>query len=363
MTTSLDDLAVAAIGYSPSDEESQAAAHPPYPMPTALVPFQDAARTALRTRLTQGPDPDPFCSRRLYESALRFSACVPTVISEHTDFNVGDAVCMLLAGGLIPVATAQRAIEVSASDLAPCFLQRAIVYRLLADGNLPGATQAAASPHFGDAQWVGWRAIGEHHAAHADARAFLTLWPNYASRHERHWMDTLRRQLVKAVSRRHGWRDALALTRDKRIGTKGHVHGMAFIALQPLAKETAVRELDHLLATAPELAEPDTSLDALARLQLLVDAMRASTPHAPADDPPALDAVLARIIAVDATVSKEQSRRRDWLLMDCWPLIGDAATLKRVRAAIRAPSNKRELAKLAKDIPAASPDSTEADRI
>jgi len=343
----LDCLAIDAIRYSLSDEEIEAASRPPYPTPASLAPFQEAVQTALRARLAHGPD--PFCTTRLYESAARFSVRAPYDVDSRFGFNVSDAICMLLAGGLIPVATAQRAIRASASGLTPRFLQRAIVYRLLADGDLPAAIEAAASPNFDQEQWVGWRAIGEYHAARADALAFLSLWPKYESRQKRDWIDDMRRQLVDTVSRTHNWRDALALTRDKRIGAKGHIHGMAYVALRPLAKQATVPELDHLLATAPELARLE-ALGALARLQLLVDAMRASTPRTPADDPPNLDAVLTRIIAVDPTASKQQSQHRDWLLMDCWPLIGNAATLKRVRAAIRAPVYKRELSALARDV-------------
>ena len=64
-----------------------------------------------------------------------------------------------------------------------------------------------------------------------------------------------------------------------------------------------------------------------------------------------LNDVLGRIIAIDPRATKLQGQRRDWLLMDCWSLIGDPATLKRVRAAIRAPMYRRELSVLAKDTP------------
>lgn len=346
----LERLAIDAIGYSPSDEEIEAASRPPYPTPTSVVPFQEAAIAALQTRI--GCDPDPLCTTRLYEPAGRFSVRAPHDADSRLGFNVSDAICILLAGGLISVATAQRVVCASASEQARSFLQRAIVYRLLADGDLLGAMEAAASPNFDQEQWVGWRAIGEYHAARADAPAFFSLWPKYESRQQRNWVENMRRQLVDAVSCTYGWRDALTLTRDKRIGVKGNIHGMAYVALRPLAKQATVPELDHLLATSPELVQLDALSD-LARLQLLVDAMRASTPRAPADDPPDLDAVLSRIIAVDPTSSKQQSQHRDWLLMDCWPLVGNAATLKRVRGAIRAPSYKRELSMLAKD---AAPD-------
>lgn len=341
----LDDLAISAIAYSPSEEEMEAASRPPYPTPPSLVPFQEAAQAALDARSADGPD--PFCTTRLYESAARFSVRAPYDADSRLGLNVSDTVCILLAGGLISVATAQRVISASASDLARGFLQRAIVYRLLADGDLPAAMEAAASANFDQEQWVGWRAIGEYHAARADAAAFFSLWPKYESRRERDWMDNMRRQLVGAVSRTHGWRDGLALTCEKRIGAKGHIHGMAYVALRPLANQATVAELDHLLTTAPELVQL-AALNDLARLQLLVDAMRASTPQAPEEDSPALDAVLSRIIAVDPTASKQQSQHRDWLLMDCWPLIGNAATLKRVRGAIRAPLYKRALSMLAK---------------
>lgn len=347
--TDLDPLLLQAVQFSPSDEEENASACPPYPTPAALRPFQAAAQAALHKRLAQ-QDADPLCSTRLYESAERFSESAPRVLRATHAFNVSDVVCLLIAGALISVDTAQRAIAACTLRLAPRFMQRALVYRLLADADVAGAARAADSPVFGEEAWVGWRAIGDHHAAQADAPAFLALWPRYGARFQRSGIDDMRRQLVEAVSRVHGWRDALALTRHKHIGNGAHVHGMAYVALRPLAEHTPVEELDALLHSAPELATCD-ALDELGRLNLLVDALRASTPRRPGQDPPMLNDVLGRIIAIDPRATKLQGQRRDWLLMDCWSLIGDPATLKRVRAAIRAPMYRRELSVLAKDTP------------
>lgn len=343
----LDDSTLDALRRAPEEDPAGATTAPGSTV-FALKAFREAARDALRARLAH--DPDPLCATRLYVPAGRFRSKAAAHSSDcRTALDVCDTACLLLAGGLISVATIRQAIDTCPHRLLPAFLQRALVYRLLADGDLPAAREAADSPHFGDEQWVGWRAIGEHHALQADAAGFLSLWSRYGARHERDWMDGMRIDLVEAVSRARGWREALALSRHKHVGNpKAHVHGLAFIALRPLAQHTPVQDLDHLLATAPELATLET-LDTLARLQLLVDALHASTPRAPDRDPPALDGVLARLIAVDPSVSKQQSQRRDWLLTACWPLIGDAATLKRVRAAIRAPVYRRGLSALARD--------------
>jgi hypothetical protein len=91
-----------------------------------------------------------------------------------------------------------------------------------------------------------------------------------------------------------------------------------------------------------------SDLSEFAKIQLLLDALCAKTPCPPQADPTELDEIIARIIAIDPTVSKQQSRSRDFLLLECWPLIGEEATLKRVRAAVRAPIYKRELKGLAK---------------
>jgi hypothetical protein len=357
----LGELALDAIGALPSPAEKEAASRPPYPMPACKAAFLTTAREALRRRLEQG-GADPMCSTRLLERAQKFSVAARNELAgiggtigksekrlpprQLVDSDVSDMICVLLAGGLIPVDTARKAAESSAYELAPRFLQRAIVYRHLADGDLAAANAACDSPVWGDEAWVGWRAVGEYFAGRADAQSFLALWPRYRARQERDWMDDMRRSLVVAVSRARGWREAAALTRDKHIGNKGHIHGMLYVALTPLAESGDTGTLRRLF-DEPALA----GLSELARLQLLVDAMCAAMPEPARTDHPELDEVFARIVAIDPTVSKQQSRQRDWLLLGCWPLVGEPATLKRLRAAIRAPLYRREISGLAKDIP------------
>jgi hypothetical protein len=283
-----------------------------------------------------------MCSTRLLERAQKFSVAARNELVD-VDSDVCDMICLLLAGGLIPVGTARQAAEASAYRLAPRFLQRAIVYRHLADGDVEAAKAACDDPVWSDDAWVGWRAVGEHFAAAADSKAFLALWPRYQAKQERAWVDDMRRSLVVAVSRAFGWREAAALTGDKRIGGRGHVHGMLYVALTPLTEAGCTGQLRRLF-DEPDLAD----LGEFGRLQLLVDTLNAGMSKPAQTDHPELGEVLARIIAIDPAVSKEQSRLRDWLLLDCWPLIGEQATLKRLRAAIRAPAYRREVSRLAR---------------
>jgi hypothetical protein len=361
MKTSLSELALEAIGTLPSPEEEEAASRPPYPMPACKAMFLPVAREALRHRLEQG-GADPMCSTRLFGRARKFSDAARVELANAVgpagdfekqllrhrlvDSDVCDMICLLLAGGLIPVDTAHEAVAASAYGLAPRFLQRAIVYRHLGDGDVESAKAACDDSVWGDEAWVGWRSVGEYFAAVADAKSFLALWPRYQARQERDWMDDMRRSLVIAVSRACGWREAVALTRDKHIGNKGHIHGMLYVALTPLAESGDTGPLRRLF-DEPVLAD----LGEFGRLQLLVDAMKAGMSRPAQTDPPELGEVLARVIAIDPTASKQQSRQRDWLLLDCWPLVGEPATLKRLRAAIRAPLYRREISRLAKDIP------------
>ncbi|MDR0439731.1 MAG: hypothetical protein LBI59_01925 [Candidatus Accumulibacter sp.] len=355
MKISLSELALDAISALPSPQEQEAASRPPYPMPAYKAAFLPVAREALRRRLEQG-GADPLCSTALLERAQKFSDAARVELANTdgpagdpqrlVDSDVCDMICLLLAGGLIPVDTARKAAESSACHLESRFLQRAIVYRHLADGDAESAKAACDDPVWGDEAWVGWRAVGEHFAAAADAKSFLALWPKYQARQGRDWMDDMRRSLVAAVSRARGWREAVALTRDKHIGNKGHFYGMLYVALTPFAESGDTKTLRRLF-DEPALA----GLDEFGRLQLLVDAMCAAMPGPAQTDHPELGEILARIIAIDPAVSKQQSRQRDGLLLDCWPVVGEPATLKRLRAAIRAPLYRREISGLAKDIP------------
>lgn len=339
----LIQLLFEAVTYSITPDETEAYSEPPHPLPAVLESFYDAAKEVLQQRLTDGGE-NPLCSIRLYEAAGYFTNEVRNWLY-GADLQVSDPICLLLAGGLVSVEIVRQAIEVCADLLAPSWMQRAIVYRLCAKGQLDAAMQAADSEVFGEEKWVGWRAVGDYLAHEGDAAAFLKLWPKYKAVHQRHIIDGMRRDLIEAVSHRYGWREAVELSRDKRMSPKSHLNGLAYVALRPVAETGDVKALDRLLST-----EELPGLDELARLQLLIDAMQASYPKADESgsdaDHPDLSWVLPRIEAIDPSVSKERSRRRDWLLCDLWPVIADPATLKRVRSAVRAPLYRKELREL-----------------
>ena len=114
-------------------------------------------------------------------------------------------------------------------------------------------------------------------------------------------------------------------------------------ALQPLTQSKTTSELDQLIASTDEFAD----LPEAWRLVSLVDAML-THPQDPVSqaDHPELEGILDRIIALDPTESKEQSRLRDYALSKTWPLIGQEATLRRMRSAIRAPMLRNEYDRL-----------------
>jgi hypothetical protein len=300
--------------------------------------FEDAAMAALRERLDRG-GPDPMGTYRLYDAAQSFTDRARVALKRRppaAGFDVLDAICLLLTGGLTTMETAET-IRGSLTGSSAAFLHRAIVYRHLGDGDISRARQAADHPVMGEHTWVAWRAVGEYYAAQADAERFLGAWPKYSAGKNREWIDTMRRTLVIAVSRARGWREAVALTGDKRIGTDHKAD-----ALAPIAATGDTASLSQLFATEPEVA----ALGELTKLRLLIDAMLADPAAPPDDDHPELAGVLARLVAVDPTVSKGQMRTRDWLLVSCWPVIGRPETLTAVRAAVRTPNLRRELTRL-----------------
>ena len=79
------------------------------------------------------------------------------------------------------------------------------------------------------------------------------------------------------------------------------------------------------------------------RMHLLILAIRASDRGVVGQDHELLPGVIDEIISLDPLESKQLSRTRDWLLVECWPAIEEQATLDRVRGAVRAPMWKREL--------------------
>ncbi|PSK86928.1 hypothetical protein CLV63_13345 [Murinocardiopsis flavida] len=210
-------------------------------------------------------------------------------------------------------------------------------------GDLEGAR--AEADLIGAYSWTGYRDIAAVLADGGDVRGFFADWKRYAAVRSRDWMTDLKRRLVIGVARNEGWRAALAVTRDRRLGPQFARY--SFSALP----EDDVEGLQRLLEgeAAGVLPEQD-------ELSLLARAVRAATGDAPERDPPLLGAIVDRIVAVDPATDKDTMRWRDGELFALWPAYGEQATLDRVRKAVRTPYYKRELRRLARDVRGKGPD-------
>lgn len=328
--------------------------------PAPRHPFVDVALEALAHRASaiepESAD-DPLCTVRLLERPHWFTRRVATTLRTDRSGGAGhppslsDLGCLMLAGGLLEVADLERACEHVTQSTAECF-GRAIVHRLLVDGDLEAAQRAASPARFERAPYVGWRAIGWHLARQGDADAFLAHWSEYETRTEKTWIDETRRTLIEQISRVRGWRAGLEAAHRRKLSTAGTRPQLILCALAPLAETVREPKLVALFASAPELA----TVDELERLDLRVRSVIAhAEDRADHTDHPALRPLLDEVIAVDHTISRTVMRLREGMLLRLWPAIGEERTLAEVRAAVRAPVSKRELKVLADDITPGEP--------
>jgi hypothetical protein len=247
-------------------------------------------------------------------------------------FDFADAACALLAVGALDDAD----VDALAGYL-PSYsgVRRQQVLNRLADGDLAGAR--AAAERIGDGlSWVGHRDIGTALADRGDTTGFLNDWKRYAAGRDRHGIADMRRRLVEAVARNDGWRAALAVTEDNRVGP-----GFARYAFSALD----VEELRRVLTG--DAAGLLTDMD---ELSLLAAAVVVASGHNPERDHPLLAGIVDRISAVDPTADKATMRWRDAELFGLWPAFGEQATLDRVRAAVRTPRYRRELTVLPREV-------------
>lgn len=331
MQDHLATSALTAIAVIPSDAERDAWARPPYPTPSGLQPFRNAAIAAIQAAWN-GTD-NPFCPCRWIDHDTHFQTKANGLITGRTGFGVSDTICMLLAIGLLSPQTGRAAAEQHSHPATQRYLLRATLYRLLALGEIKAARDLATHPIFGSESWVAWRAIGEFYARTADANAFFGDWSHYAMQHEKRWAEAMKTSLITAVSQQMGWQAAAALTRHTHLG-----NGFLLTAVRPLSSSMDADALDALLTTHDDVR----GMPEAEKLLLLVEATRCD-PTAPVQrDHPKLDALLTRIEALNATSSSEMARQRDALLIECWPLVGEAKSLKRLRASIRAPAYRRQ---------------------
>lgn len=181
------------------------------------------------------------------------------------------------------------------------------------------AEARAAAGRIEDDRSVAYRDIGAWLADQGDTEEFFSDWKHYAAGRDRHGMAELRRRLVVGVAGQEGWRAALAVTNDKRIGPD-----FARYAFE----SCPVTALDGLRrAVAGVLSELD-------QLTVLARAVRLASGHDPERDHPLPGEIVDRIVAVDP-VDRATMRWRDAELFGLWTAYGEQVTLDRVRAAVR----------------------------
>jgi hypothetical protein len=328
MADAVADLVVEGLTAPVTEAESAAARTPPYPVPAARVVPRERLLGELTSRLPSEGD-GPRTVTRIKGTPVPYRGVVSS-LGRPGRFDFADAACALLAVGALADLDALAAFLPSYSGA-----RRQLVLNHLADGDLTGAR--AAADRIGDGlSWVGYRDIGAALADRGDTAAFFADWKRYAAGRDRHGIADLRRRLVSAVARDDGWRAALAVSADKRVGpdfARYAFHGMD------------VDELRQVLA-----ADAAGVLSDVDELTVLAAAVRTATGHNPERDHPLLAGIVDRIIAVDPATDKATMRWRDAELFGLWPAFGDRATLDRVRAAVRTPRYRRELTVLPRDL-------------
>lgn len=260
-----------------------------------------------------------------------------------TRARVHDVVARLVETGALSTRFGSAALE-RASDGWHPQLGYALIERCLAEGEQASAVALAERCEaIGQTRpYAGWRRIAEFHARRAEADAVLELWPRLGATSDQQEIDRMRGELIEATSRLRGWPAAVELAGHLRMGSKRELPARIHTALAPIAEQGDPVAMQELLEREPTLAP----LEERHRLHLVILSMRAAAPGAPEQDHPLLAPILERVLAMDPADSKEASRIRDWLLVECWPLIGSGETLARARAAARAPAMRRELTRL-----------------
>lgn len=322
------ELLVEGLTAPVTEAEREAASRPPYPVPAARIAPRDGVLHLLAAHLPAVGD-GPLTVTRVRGTPVSYRAQV-TSLGRPGRFDFADAACALLAVG----ALADADVEALAGLLPSyCGIRRQQVLNRLAAGEL--AEARAVAGRIEHDRSVAYRDIGAWLADRGDAAGFFSDWKRYEAGRDRHGMAGLRRRLVVGVAAHEGWRAALAVAGDKRIGPAYARHAF---------ESWPVADLDGLRrAVTGVLSELD-------ELSVLATAVRLASGHNPERDHPLLGEIVDRIIAVDPATDRATMRWRDAELFGLWPAYGEQATLDRVRAAVRTPSYRRELRVLARDL-------------
>jgi hypothetical protein len=331
------EVLIEALRYEPSERELDAARRPPYPLPRRWRRPRERIVQALQEAVP--PDGRDVETITRVRAPIEPYASAVEQFGRPGTFSFSDSVCLLTAGGVLTIADAHRvAALVDGFDARA--LHRQIVLLHLARDDV-AAAEAEAERMGPEWAWTAHRSIGRHLARRGDTEAFFARWSTYRAVKDRNEMDRLKGELVEAVGARDGWQRAVELTKDRRLGSAYAEH--AFVAPSENGDVEGLLELFGGPARGV--------LGEIRELKLLAAALVAAAGPAPPADHPRLGEVLDRVIALDPTADKETMRDRDGILLQLWPAYGEESTLRRARAAARAPWIKRELSALPRDVP------------
>ncbi|WP_154795308.1 hypothetical protein [Occultella kanbiaonis] len=343
------ELGIRALSYRWSDADRLEFRSPPYLLPAGLAPLigqLDAALPAdhevLRQRLLRTAERTP--GAYVPSSAYR-GAYVPSSAGGGSRVmarsGLPRVLLDLLLHGVVTPTDGERLVAAAERTDLPAMdrglVVRDLLLRLvevnLMTGDVAAAEQVAArmSPEW---EYLGWREIASCHAANGDSAAFFRNWRRYDARQDRAAMQRLKTRLVQGVAVHAGWRAAVAVCGDKRIGD-----GFLLHAFEPPAH--GYDDLVTLFSRDAAGVLPEVD-----ELHCLVAAAVAESRPRPLADHRGVDDLLDRIGALDPHESRQAMRARDHLLSTLYFAIGSEDTLGRLRKQIRTPRLRSDARRL-----------------
>lgn len=330
----LPQVLVEALRHVGTQQHPESAVGRPYQLPSAAQPHRARVLAELDALVLTAHESTPAVTRIL--GPVQPVSVYAYLVAREAELDFPDAACVLLASAVLSIEDAHVIVQ-AAPEADLLGLKRQIVLSCLTDDDVVRAhTEAEAC---GEWAWVAYRDIADRHAGLGEVEEFFALWRKLAARANRHQMGMLKGKLVRGVAASSGWRAALDLTADKRIGP-----GYRYQAFLPSADSGDVEMLLEVLA-----GDAKGELDELSELLLLVRAVVADSPARPAQDHYRVPELVVRLTAIDPTTDKPTMRERDALLAGLWPALGDPATLKSIRRLVRTPMLRRELTVLPRD--------------
>jgi hypothetical protein len=320
--------------YTP--EESDRASCPPYPFPDRVIRHHDVVLAEVE-RLRREGRTDRTCTRANWEKQPQpWESRANLLRDAHLSSFFGDALRLLFAAGDLSAAEFEAVIAQVPDDVTRNHLRGQLVHVLLADGHVADAERVSDTFedfHGQDQRFFGHRRVARWFAQRGDAAEFFARWSRLAAGRERHDMGGLKETLVESVARVHGWRAAITVAGDKRLGP-----AYRRFAFTPLAENGEVERLCELFS----FPEGTDLLGELDQLQVLAAALTTKAQRTGVATREPFARVLHRIIAVDPS-QKQAMRVRDWMMFRLWPAYPDADTLALARKSVRTPDLRHEL--------------------